>query len=170
MGGDGNDQIIGNAGDDVLSGGSGDDELFGNTGNDFLDGGDDDDVLNGNLDNDTLIGGAGSDLLNGGAGEDFLSGDAGNDTLNGGAGNDFILGGDGADVFVFVQGDGFDQIADFEAGTDSIDLSNYDFDSFDQLNLVEQNNTVFIFLDENNSVELNGVNDIDDLSEADFIL
>ena len=161
MGGDGNDQIIGNAGDDVLSGGSGDDELFGNTGNDFLDGGDDDDVLNGNLDNDTLIGGAGSDLLNGGAGEDFLSGDAG---------NDFILGGDGADVFVFVQGDGFDQIADFEAGTDSIDLSNYDFDSFDQLNLVEQNNTVFIFLDENNSVELNGVNDIDDLSEADFIL
>ena len=159
MGGDGNDQIIGNAGDDVLSGGSGDDELFGNTGNDFLDGGDD--VLNGNLDNDTLIGGAGSDLLNGGAGEDFLSGDAG---------NDFILGGDGADVFVFVQGDGFDQIADFEAGTDSIDLSNYDFDSFDQLNLVEQNNTVFIFLDENNSVELNGVNDIDDLSEADFIL
>ena len=161
MGGDGNDQIIGNAGDDVLSGGSGDDELFGNTGNDFLDGGDDDDVLNGNLDNDTLIGGAGSDLLNGGAGEDFLSGDAG---------NDFILGGDGADVFVFVQGDGFDQIADFEAGTDSIDLSDYDFDSFDQLNLVEQNNTVFIFLDENNSVELNGVNDIDDLSEADFIL
>ena len=159
MGGDGNDQIIGNAGDDVLNGGSGDDELFGNTGNDFLDGGDD--VLNGNLDNDTLIGGAGSDLLNGGAGEDFLSGDAG---------NDFILGGDGADVFVFVQGDGFDQIADFEAGTDSIDLSNYDFDSFDQLNLVEQNNTVFIFLDENNSVELNGVNDIDDLSEADFIL
>ena len=120
--------------------------------------------------NDQIISNAGDDVLSGGSGDDVLNGNLDNDTLIGGAGNDFILGGDGADVFVFVQGDGFDQIADFEAGTDRIDLSDYDFDSFDQLNLVEQNNTVFIFLDENNSVELNGVNDIDDLSEADFIL
>ena len=120
--------------------------------------------------NDQIISNAGDDVLSGGSGDDVLNGNLDNDTLIGGAGNDFILGGDGADVFVFVQGDGFDQIADFEAGTDSINLSDYDFDSFDQLNLVEQNNTVFIFLDENNSVELNGVNDIDDLSEADFIL
>ena len=169
-GGDGNDQIIGNAGDDALSGRSGNDELFGNTGNDFLDGGDGDDVLNGNLDNDTLIGGSGSDTLNGGFGEDFLSGDAGNDTLNGGAGNDLSFGGDGADTFVFVRGDDFDQIGDFEAGTDRIDLTDYGFDDFAQLNLVEQNNTVFIFLDEDNSIELTGVNDIDDLSAIDFLL
>ena len=166
----GNDQIIGNAGDDVLLGGSGDDELFGNQGEDFLDGGTGNDVLNGNLNSDTLIGGAGTDTLNGGFGDDFLSGDAGNDTLSGDAGNDVLFGGEGADVYVFTQGDGFDQIGDFEAGTDRIDLTDYDFDNFAQLNLVEQNNTVFIFLDEENSVELTGVNDIDNLSELDFFL
>ena len=151
-------------------GGAGNDELFGNQGADFLDGGTGNDVLNGNLADDTLIGGAGSDTLNGGFGNDFLSGDAGNDTLNGGAGNDLAFGGEGADIFVFAQGDGFDQIGDFEAGTDRIDLTDYDFDDFDDLNIVEQNNTVFIFLDEENSIELTGVNDIDELSEADFLL
>ena len=54
-------------------------------------------------------------------------------------------------------------------GNDRIDLSDFEYDSFDQLNLVEQNGSTFIFIDENTSVELQDV-DIEDLSADAFIL
>jgi Ca2+-binding RTX toxin-like protein len=43
-GGEGNDVLIGSAGDDVLSGGPGDDVLIGGAGSDVIDGGDGDDI------------------------------------------------------------------------------------------------------------------------------
>ena len=59
---------------------------------------------------------------------------------------------------------------DFEAGVDQIDLTAFDFDDFSDLNLVEQNDTVFLFIDEETSVELTGITDVQYLSADDFVL
>ena len=119
------------------------------------------------IDNTSVPGG---EVLQGGIGDDFLSGGTGNDTLTGGAGNDFLIGGEGADDFVFTQGSGFDQIADFDTSADTVNVSDFDFDDFNQVNLVEQNNTVFIFIDEDTSVELTGVESIDTVSYTHLTL
>lgn len=69
--------------------------------------------------------------LYGGAGADTLKGGAGNDLIYGGGGADVLSGGAGADKFEYrsplESGDmAADQILDFEAGTDKIDLSKVD--------------------------------------------
>ena len=93
-GGDGNDQLFGQAGNDILFGEAGNDQLSGGDGNDSLDGGD------------------GDDTLDGGDGDDFLSGGVGADVLTGGA---------GADTFSFqLASDGPDEITDFVSGIDKI--------------------------------------------------
>ncbi|MBH0176450.1 MAG: tandem-95 repeat protein [Nitrospira sp.] len=88
-GGDGNDTIIGGAGNDRLDGGLDHDVLVGNAGNDTLVGNDGDDLL---------VGGSGNDVLDGGKGDDALLGGSGNDTLKGGENNDILIGGGGADA------------------------------------------------------------------------
>ncbi|MBW8727455.1 MAG: calcium-binding protein [Inquilinus limosus] len=52
IGGDGNDSLVGGAGDDTLSGDDGEDALEGGAGNDLLSGGDDHDTLEGGAGND----------------------------------------------------------------------------------------------------------------------
>ncbi|WP_306141769.1 M10 family metallopeptidase C-terminal domain-containing protein [Roseibium sp. MMSF_3412] len=59
----------------------------------------------------------------GGAGDDLLIGSDLADELDGGAGLDTLYGGDGADTFVLSHDDFADVIADFESGTDRLDLS-----------------------------------------------
>ncbi|QXH54097.1 type I secretion C-terminal target domain-containing protein [Pseudomonas fakonensis] len=105
-----------NDGNDTLMGGAGNDIIFGQGGNDYLDGGKGNDILLGGTGNDTLLGGEGNDLLFGGAG---------NDTLIGGKGNDIMTGGAGADTFVWKAGDtGQDVIKDFKVSEgDRLDLS-----------------------------------------------
>ena len=119
---------------------------------------------------DIITGGNGADVIFGQNGADNIAGGNGADTINGGAGNDLLFGDAGNDIFVFEEGSGYDTIADFEVGKDQIDLSAFDFDNFNDLNLVEQNNSVFIFIDENTSVELSNIDDVNDLSADDFIL
>jgi len=80
-----------------------------------------------------------------------------------------LTGGNGADTFVLSNSSGFDRITDFGNGNDVIDLSATDFEDFGDVNLVEQNGTVFIFIDEDSSVELTGVEHVSDLSAEDFI-
>ena len=160
-GGFGADFIDGGAGNDTLSGAFGDDTINGGDGDDFqIDGGDGDDVLNGNN---------GNDIINGGAGNDLISGGAGNDTINSEAGNDLLIGNGGSDRFIFDSDSGFDRIADFEEGKDVIDFTATDFEDFGDLNLVEQNGTVFIFIDEDSSIELTGIEDVNQLEASDFI-
>ncbi|MHC8356452.1 retention module-containing protein [Pseudomonas sp. LB3P81] len=112
---DGDDTLLGGAGNDIIFGQGGDDKLYGGSGNDILLGGTGNDLLNGEAGNDFLIGGTGTDTLDGGAG---------NDTLLGGTGNDTLIGGLGADTFVWKAGDtGSDVIKDFKASEgDRIDL------------------------------------------------
>jgi len=160
-GGDGNDFLTGGNGNDRLVGGRGEDDLFGDEGSDFIRGGSGDDFIDG---------GSGNDRLLGNAGEDNLVGGTGNDRLDGGAGNDLLTGGNGADVFVFTEGSGFDTIQDFQDGRDKIDLSDFGFNDFGEFSVVEQNDTVFVFIDEDTSIELTGFDDAANLTVDDFIL
>jgi Ca2+-binding RTX toxin-like protein len=142
-GGSGNDGLFGEGGDDVLYGnsaatlngasdgedslygGQGDDRLFGGSQNDYLLAGEGNDQLDGGADSDLLLGNDGDDTLSGGDGNDDLVGGSGNDRLDGGNGNDHSSGGAGADVFVISTENAAagNQIADFEVGSDRIDLS-----------------------------------------------
>ncbi len=72
VGGSGNDQINGNAANNLLIGNDGNDTISGNGGNDILVGGNGNDVLKGIGGLNILIGGTGADLLLGGTGEDLL--------------------------------------------------------------------------------------------------
>nr|WP_242052639.1 calcium-binding protein [Sphaerospermopsis sp. FACHB-1194] len=97
-GGAGNDGLIGGSDNDSLEGGAGNDLLSGDSGNDYLNGGAGNDGLSGGSDNDSLEGGAGNDGLGGDSGNDYLNGGAGNDTLYGDNGNDSLEGSTGNDI------------------------------------------------------------------------
>lgn len=73
------EEIIGGAGNDVLTGNAGANRLVGRGGQD---------TLQGLAGNDRLIGGDGNDLLVGSDGDDDLDGQAGTDSFSGGAGRD----------------------------------------------------------------------------------
>jgi uncharacterized repeat protein (TIGR01451 family) len=83
-----NEQLNGDAGQDMLEGRAGGDTIHGNDGNDWL---------FGSLDSDILHGDGGNDVLFGSYGVDQLWGEAGNDT------------------FILRKGD-FDTIGDFQVG------------------------------------------------------
>ena len=181
-GGDGQDFVDAffSSGDNILNGGNGDDEfLFTDSfGNNVINGDAGNDVIDVffSQGNNTLNGGDDDDTLVDGLGDDTLLGGNGADILTTGAGNDYLVGGNGADIFEIdagseftFTGSGHDTIADFGNGNDRLDLSGFDFDNFNQLNLVEQNGSTFIFIDENTSIQLQGV-EIEDLSAEDFIL
>ena len=120
-GGDGNDILFGQGGDDFLYGGAGNDILFGGSGND---------TLYGESGSDVLSGGSGNDTLYGGTGNDVLSGGLGNDILIGGVGDDILKGDAGADTFTWQKGDTVagsvakDYVVDFSKSEgDKLDLS-----------------------------------------------
>jgi Ca2+-binding RTX toxin-like protein len=76
---------------------------------------------------DTLTGDGNGNQLSGFEGADVLAGGGGNDRLTGGAGDDQMAGGAGSDTFAYtlltdLSATG-DQITDFEALTDQVDLS-----------------------------------------------
>jgi hypothetical protein len=108
----GNDFIIGDDANNVISAAAGTDSVQGGYGNDTLDGGGDNDglygqegndALNGGDGNDTLFGGNGNDVINGGDGIDALTGGGGNDTLDGGKDSlaDALSGGLGDDTLIW---------------------------------------------------------------------
>lgn len=147
LGGEGDDAITGDVGDDtmlgldgsdLLAGGLGSDEIFGSDGDDVLRGDlnqrnsqvgiGNDDLIRGGAGNDRIGGKGGNDLLFGESGDDLIWGDDGDDILRGGVGNDTLTGddfsgGQGSDTFVLALGEGTDTIVDFEVGTDFIGLA-----------------------------------------------
>jgi Ca2+-binding RTX toxin-like protein len=122
--GGGGNELVGAAGDDVLTGLDGADNVVGNKGNDTLDGGDGFDVLDHQILSgpgpiavdfpDGTVTGVGSDTfanfegVNDTPGDDTFQGDAtsvnfnlsagGNDTVDAAGGNDFVIGGGGDDT------------------------------------------------------------------------
>lgn len=104
--------VRGRDGDDTIIGGAGNDNFEGNQGNDSIEGGAGNDYLGGDDGNDTLIGGGGRDNLWGGDGNDSLvAGDGvpdgdwiqGSD-LDGGSGDDTLIGGSGGDFMNLSSG------------------------------------------------------------------
>ncbi len=79
LGTEGNDELVGTPGRDVIAGIGGNDEISGLKGR------------------DVICGGPGKDVLRGGKGKDRLLGQAGKDKLRGGKGNDILKGGSGKD-------------------------------------------------------------------------
>ena len=86
--------------------------------------------------NDIIMGNGVGNRLDGGAGNDRIDGGAGSDRIIGGLGADWLIGGTGKDVFEFYwlaeslpNKTGQDVIADFEIGTDKIDLRGIDANS-----------------------------------------
>lgn len=125
----GDEIIIGGAGDDVISGRGGRDLIDGNAGDDAIRGGKGGDLIQGGAGDDVLSGGRSMDMLLGGDDDDLLSGGRGWDRVTGGTGADTLAGGAGRDTFVFATGDGIDRVIDFEKG-DRIDLSGTGIASF----------------------------------------
>ncbi|MEO1640285.1 MAG: matrixin family metalloprotease [Pseudomonadota bacterium] len=198
-GSDGNDRIKGGDGDDELFGGEGNDWLVDTSGSNEISGGANHDTIiggrgnlfaEGGMGRDTLIGGIGGDMLMGGMGADVLRGDPkngflfGNDTLYAGGGDDYLEGGGGADTFVFRTNEGNNKIAeidinenaiemigrDFVAGIDRIDLSDFNFASFAELDdaiATHDGDTVFDAL--GTRITIVGVTEAE-LSAEDFIL
>ncbi|MCB2111798.1 MAG: M10 family metallopeptidase C-terminal domain-containing protein, partial [Rhodobacteraceae bacterium] len=124
LAGDNYENVLdGLGGDDNLSGGNKADTLLGGEGNDSLYGENHADVLDGGEGDDYLDGGNHTDMLYGGDGNDTLDGGLQRDTLNGGAGDDYLIGGKQNDVFEFTDLGDVDEIADFDRGRDSIDVS-----------------------------------------------
>ena len=91
------------------------------------------DILTGDGLANTLVGLAGADTISGGAGNDTLIGGAGNDTLTGGAGTNIMLGGAGNDIYVVSSatdivsergGDGVDQVQSSVTWTLAADVEN----------------------------------------------
>ncbi|MGE0337639.1 MAG: hypothetical protein AB7Q76_20285, partial [Gammaproteobacteria bacterium] len=117
LGGDDNDVLHGDAEADVLFGERGHDGLFGGDGADVLLGGQGNDALAGGADDDQLFGEDDRDALFGDTGADLLVGGNHDDVLQGGPGADRLLGGLGHDLYIYMRGDGVDELAD--AGGDN---------------------------------------------------
>ena len=90
-------QVVGTAGDDVLTGTAGADIICGLGGNDTLRGLRGNDLLKGGTGHDLVLGGRGRDTVRGQSGTDILRGKRGPDTLRGGTGSDRLNGGLGID-------------------------------------------------------------------------
>jgi len=126
---EGNDKLIGGAGDDVLNGGTGNDLLLGGNGNDVMHGNAGNDRLEGGYGDNQMFGDAGNDTLIDGYGSDVINGGANNDRIEVSFGNDVLTGGAGVDRFVFTDTAQYcanASITDFSRTYDRIDLSAID--------------------------------------------
>lgn len=97
-------QLIGTAGNDLLSGTPEPDEILGFAGNDTLQGFGENDTLNGGQDQDLISGGSGNDLMFGDIGNDTLKGETGDDIAYGNSGDDQLNGDEGDDILYGGQG------------------------------------------------------------------
>jgi Ca2+-binding RTX toxin-like protein len=113
-----NVRLAGDAAHDIVGDGR-DQQLTGNAGQNLIWGGAGDDVIEGRGGDDRLWGDAGNDQLHGGTGNDMLYGGAGDDQLDGGLGDDQLHGGGGDDLFVFGLAEGRDRVFD-TAGTNAV--------------------------------------------------
>ena len=117
----------------------------------------------------THLGTVGDDSLTGTTGDDVMNGAQGDDRLDAGPGNDLLTGASGSDVFVFRDGDGDDEITDFETGSDVIDVTAFATDFATLIaGATDVGTGVRIQLDADDSVLLVGVN-ASDLLQKDFL-
>ncbi|MEM6308545.1 MAG: fasciclin domain-containing protein [Pseudomonadota bacterium] len=158
--GNGRDKAFGGSGDDLIDGGNGRDKIFGGSGDDIVKGGNGRDYLNG---------GSGDDMIDGGNGRDVILAGSGNDTVDTGAGRDKVWLGWGHDTFVFNEGDGRDQIRDFNVHQDVIDLTDFGLHGLGDIHVSRSWHATRLDFGEGDSITLNGVW-AGSLTEENFIL
>ncbi len=170
----GNDQdnrIVGNAGNNLLSGMGGIDTLVGNEGNDIyvidntsdrlverLNEGTDTVMssvsytLGDHLENLTLSGSENinatgnelSNILTGNPGRNILNGSDGNDVLTGKQGNDYLMGGEGNDTYRFAAGDGLDMLNNQSTNASDHDVLELEGISKENIWLMRSGNNLLI--------------------------
>ena len=122
--------------------------------------------------NDFVLARSGNDAVYGEAGNDRIEGGNGDDTLVGGDGADTLNGGAGADVFVFGDGDsGVDEVVDFVAGIDLLDVAAWGVASSSDLSFDATSNGAYFDVEigyGNNAFEVSSISN-STLSDADFI-
>ena len=119
---------------------------------------------------DNITTGDGNDQIFGGDGEDNIRAGRGNDVVNAGADTDDVFLGGGADILVFEQGGGHDRVRQFSARDDKVDLTDFGFTSFAEVQpFIQQagRSTVIDFGDD--GITLLGVT-ASSLDEDNFIL
>ncbi len=144
-------------GDIFLAAGQGNDLVVGGAGNDTLAGQDGNNVVDGGAGNDVVSGEAGNDTLDGGDGNDQLLGGGGVDTLRGGAGDDQITAFNLAVGTVIDGGAGYDVLTlSFSNTGGSVDL---DFSAATPGGTVSGNGVTISGIDEFGAVSLANGND-----------
>ncbi len=141
-GSEGNDELIGESGDQTIMGLGGPDSIEGRSGNDTIDGGAGDDTINGDSGGDTITGGAGDDTIDGGSSSDTA--------VYSGNRAEYMI----TEVMVWVNGNPVTRLAVEDTapdgGTDGVD------EGRDTLNSVE----TLQFADET-SVTVSGLNNLE---------
>ncbi len=184
-------EILGNAGNNILNGAGGADTMFGGLGDDLyiVDNAGDvvseqagagtdtvntlvDYTLTVNVENLNMIGTADVTVV-GNALANQMIGNAGANTLTGAGGDDSLWGGAGDDLFVFNNGAGDDTVNDFAAGAgsdDKLDIQAFGFANFAavQAAATDVGANVLIQLDADDSVTLIGVQSAN-LHQDDFL-
>ncbi len=184
-------EILGNAGNNILNGAGGADTMFGGLGDDLyivdnlgdvvgeqVGAGTDtvntlvDYTLTVNVENLNMIGTADVTVV-GNALANQMIGNAGANTLTGAGGDDSLWGGAGDDLFVFNNGAGDDTVNDFAAGAgsdDKLDIQAFGFANFAAVQAAATNvgANVLIQLDADDSVTLIGVQSAN-LHQDDFL-
>ena len=148
VGTDFDDVLLGNNEVNVLRGGDGDDAIHSFGGADIIDGGEGTDTalftaspgVTVDLDDDgNAVLASGEELISienltgSASGSDHLTGNAGVNVLSGQGGNDVLAGEGGSDTFVFEQGTDQDVVTDFEASDDLLDLTDFGFESVEEV-------------------------------------
>lgn len=114
------------------------------------------------------------ETLTGTENSDVIRGLAGNDVIIGGRGDDILFGGVGSDIFVFADGDGTDEIRDFNATNDAekIDLTGIsgltEFDVLLSEHMRQEGDDVVIDFGSGNTITLRAVQ-LGDLNLDDFV-
>jgi Ca2+-binding RTX toxin-like protein len=138
------------------------DEIRGNASNNLLDGYSEDDVIAGRGGDDNLYGAEGHDKVYGGTGNDLMGGGLGGDVLWGGLGND---------TFYIELNSDSEIIRDFVHGTDKVDVYEFKFTSGSQVlsKAVQRGPDVVIELSHDTVIEFLGMK-VSDLGAGDFLV
>ncbi|MBD8066998.1 hypothetical protein IC608_16120 [Devosia sp. PTR5] len=117
----------------------------------------------------TMTGTSAADTLLGTAQHDEFNGGNGNDVIEGAGGSDLLYGGSGNDTFVFASGFGQDDIGDFQAGTDMIEIRNQGSLDFAALiaDAEQWGSDAILHFDDGGQITLHGVA-VENLTTSDF--
>ncbi|MGD9922282.1 MAG: calcium-binding protein, partial [Pseudorhodoplanes sp.] len=140
----GETQINGTIGADIIDALAGSDVVYGDAGGDTIYGREGNDNLHGGFGNDTIYGGDDSDSIYGESGADMLYGEGGNDTIYSGGGGGTVDGGDGNDV-ILAGTQGSDPFETLIGGAGDDTINYVGFGRADVVDAGSGSDTVYVY-------------------------